>query len=126
MSLCAALTVGGCGDSDPPRAAVPEPYASMYASLCDAHQLASVGDASGARTAFVDGAHGPLHQLAADVSEEDRGVAAQLLESKEATEQSMQAQDSTPVAKALSALISATRKSITLAHGRAPEPCEDP
>lgn len=58
----------------------------MGDALCDAADQAASGDADRSRRTFLDGAHQPLHQLAADTAEHDRAAAADLLEAKEAVE----------------------------------------
>ena len=74
------------GDTREPAAAAPSPFHMMGDALCDAADQAANGDAARSRRAFLDGAHQPLHQLAADTAEHDRAVAADLLEAKEAVE----------------------------------------
>lgn len=74
------LFLAGCGSvSD-------DPYLAAGSGLCEAAMKAETGDAAGEETVLYDMVHQPLHDLAAEVSEVDRAVAARLLEAKEAVE----------------------------------------
>lgn len=84
VSLAAAC--GGDGYDTGDSAAASSPFRAMGDALCDAAEQAADGDAEGSRRAFLDGAHQPLHELAADTAEHDRTAAADLLEAKEAVE----------------------------------------
>jgi hypothetical protein len=58
--------------------------------LCEAETLASGGLLSEARRVFQDQSHAYLHTLAAQLQERDRALAAQLLETKQEVESSLQ------------------------------------
>lgn len=84
----AALAGFGCSGredrgSDP--APVPPAFASVHSALCDSLRAAEAGDGVTAEARFVD-AHGGLHDLAAALEDEDRALAARLLEAKEKVE----------------------------------------
>lgn len=81
-----AAACGGDGDDTREPAAASSPFLVMGDALCDAADQAASGDADRSRRAFLDGAHQPLHQLAADTAEHNRPAAADLLEAKETVE----------------------------------------
>ena len=82
-----AATAAACSGGDEAASEASErPYATAARGLCDAVAEAAGGDAAAARAAFFDGAHQPLHELAAETAERDRAVAARLLEAKQAVE----------------------------------------
>jgi hypothetical protein len=53
--------------------------------------LASGGGLDEARQVFQDQSHAYLHQLAAELQEQDRSLAAELLEAKQQVERALQA-----------------------------------
>ncbi|HZA27503.1 MAG TPA: hypothetical protein VE915_07655 [Actinomycetota bacterium] len=59
--------------------------------LCEAQSLASGGGLDEARQVFQDQSHAYLHQLAAELQERDRSLAAELLEAKQQVERALQA-----------------------------------
>jgi hypothetical protein len=79
----ALLFLAGCGSGGD------DPYLAAGSGLCEAAMKAEIGDAAGAETVFYDTVHQPLHDLAAEVSEANRAVAARLLEAKEAVESAL-------------------------------------
>ena len=101
-ALVVALLLAACGDEDststatttgvdPPApetsemttSTTTEPIDPMFVQLCGVLNAALGGEVDVARMAFD---HGPLHTLADAVIDIDRGVAARLLEAKEAVE----------------------------------------
>lgn len=76
--------------------------------LCTAAEADGVQDA---RRAFMN-AHGPLHDLARDVVEADRQVAAQLHEAKQRAEAALDSGEADRIGRDLGELIDATRISL--------------
>jgi hypothetical protein len=60
--------------------------------LCEAQSLASGGGLEESRQVFQDQSHAYLHQLAAELQERDRSLAAELLEAKQQVERAFQAE----------------------------------
>jgi hypothetical protein len=60
--------------------------------LCEAQSLASGGGVGEARQVFQDESHAYLHQLATELQESDRSLAAELLEAKQQVERAFQAE----------------------------------
>ena len=112
----------GCGSEeergDPGR----RPDNAAYLGVCSALGAAKTGDTDEARTIFDDEAHGPLHDLAAEVGKEDRAVAARLLEAKQATESAVSGTDDDALRPALERLAAATGDAVTEVEGE-PGPC---
>lgn len=80
----------------------------LVGHLCAAADADDVGDAG---RAFMN-AHGPLHDLARDVVESDRQVAARLHEAKQQTEAALEGGDADDLGRNLDELIDATRASL--------------
>jgi hypothetical protein len=89
--------------------------------LCEASTKADKGDVDGAGKEFYDTAHQPLHDLAAEVSDVDRAVAARLLEAKEAVESSLEG-DQSELGDSFHSLIAAADQALT-ATGHSQTPC---
>ncbi|MFP3900990.1 MAG: hypothetical protein ACLFXM_09040 [Acidimicrobiia bacterium] len=131
--LLAGALLAGCGDdggdatarSRAPAAASPgSPSVEVVASgLCDALAAAEAGDLAGARDMFD---HGPLHDLADAVIDIDRGVAARLLEAKEAVESDLADGGVAPhrVAEDLRSLAAATGDALAVTGVPSPSPCD--
>lgn len=68
------------------------PYGEMLHSLCDARDLAAE-DPDAASDLFNDEAHEPLHGFADEVAQQDRGAAAEVLETKQRVEAAIQQGD---------------------------------
>lgn len=98
-----------------------DPYPLAAKGLCAAAASAVAGDVAGAESHFYDTAHQPLHDLAAEVSEIDRVLAARLLEAKEAVESGLE-EDQVEMGDAFRSLIGAVNESLTAA-GHDPTPC---
>lgn len=82
-------------------------------AVCDALRAAEGGDLSRARAVFYDGAHDPLHALAATTADRDRPAAAELLEAKEGVESMLDADaDPRELAQALRGLAEATAAAV--------------
>jgi hypothetical protein len=87
-------------------------YRSAASGLCEASAGVDDGDIEGAESRFYDTVHQPLHDLAAEVSEVDRVIAARLLEAKEAVESRFDT-DPAGLGEALRSLESAVDESLT-------------
>jgi len=98
-----------------------DPYRSAASGLCEASTKADKGDVDGAGKEFYDTAHQPLHDLAAEVSDVDRAVAARLLEAKEAVESSLEG-DQSELGDSFHSLIAAADQALT-ATGHSQTPC---
>lgn len=96
-------------------------YQSAASGLCEASAEVDDGDIEGAESQFYDTVHQPLHDLAAEVSEVDRVIAARLLEAKEAVESRFET-DSAGLGEAFRSLVSAVNESLT-AIGHDSPPC---
>lgn len=79
-------------------------------SLCDASRSAASRDFAGAKIAFSDRAHDPLHTVARALEDVDRAAAARLLEAKQRVEADFDGSGTTTpgLAADLTALIAAT------------------
>lgn len=97
-------------------------FAAASDALCQAGEAAGRGDAAGARAAFFDGSHQPLHELAAVAQERDRAAAARLLEGKERVESGLEKASPTLVDD-LDTLAAVTGRAMAVAGGRDPGPC---
>ena len=76
-------------------------------ALCVARDAA--GDVAAARSAFEDRAHGPLHDIAAAIEDDDRDLAARLLVAKQAVEADLTvSRDPEQLADDLDRLVDAT------------------
>ena len=91
------------------------------APLCAVLNAAVAGEVDVAKTTFD---HGPLHTLADTVTEIDRGVAARLLEAKEAVESDLAAPtpDGAALVDDLEALIAATEDALVATGSPSPPP----
>jgi hypothetical protein len=91
--LAVAILATSCTGSGEKRAStVPGsrgPQAAVQ-GLCEAETLASGGLVGEARRVFQDQSHAYLHELAAQLQERDRALAAQLLEAKQRVESGLQ------------------------------------
>lgn len=93
------------------------------APLCAVLNATAAGEVDLARTTFD---HGPLHTLADTVTEIDRGVAARLLEAKEAVESNLAAPtpDDAALVDDLEALIAATADALVATGSPPPPTCD--
>jgi hypothetical protein len=94
----------------------------LVAALCDTQALAHEPDA--ATRAFQTGAHGPLHELAASVTDVDRRAAAQLHEAKQRAEAALAAGDSRDIDTTVALLTSEARASLE-SLGQSPPTCDE-
>ena len=99
IALGAALAAVAAEDDS-----VAEPDAGLDA-ICRVASLAGAGDTDGARTAFINDAHQPVHELAlaADAAG-NRAAAARLLEAKQVIESA----DRGPTTEEANTLVAAT------------------
>lgn len=128
-ALVLALLLVACGErgSEIPSSGVGGSATSvdgsrLVAALCDTHELAQ--DPEEAARAFQTGAHGPLHELAAAVTEADRGVAAELHEAKQRAESALASGDGDDIDTTVASLTAATRTSLELL-GQSPPTCDE-
>ena len=106
--LVAVAAFGGCGDGgrgDAPSTATGR-FGALHTEVCAAADQAADGDTEAAQRTFAD-VHVGLHDLAAAVQEDDRALAARLLEAKQQVESGLSADTlehlSGPVAAAVEA-----------------------
>lgn len=99
------------------------PRAPVFARLCAVLDAALGGQMKAAKAVFD---HGPLHTLADAVIDIDRGVAARLLEAKEAVESDLAAPapDAATVVADLEELIAATADALVATGTPAPPTCD--
>lgn len=109
----------GQSSSSPPGPS----FASARDGVCQAADAASHGNPAGARTAFFDRAHQPLHELAAAAQESDRAAAARLLEAKERVETGLE-KSSPTLGADLDVLAVTTGQAMAAAGSRDPGPCQ--
>lgn len=98
-------------------------YDAAYAALCRSATAATDGDLAGAQGLFISRAHGPLHDIAAALTDLDRSSAADLLEAKAAVEATLPVADD-GAAAALRSLVAEARTAIAATTGATPPPCE--
>ena len=84
--LGAFLVTTSCSSPSTARQRTATPSIEAYGPLCEALRYARRGDLPSARQIFHDQAHQPLHELAERATEQDRSVAARLLEAKQRVE----------------------------------------
>lgn len=80
----AALVLAGCGGGDGAAEATGR-FGGLHTGVCRAAEQAAQGELAGAQRTFDD-LHVGLHDLAAAAEQEDRAVAARLLEAKQEVE----------------------------------------
>ena len=114
--------LAGCGGSDEGTSS----YASAHAGLCAAAAEVRTGSALDARATFLNRSHGDLHQLAAELSEKDRAVAARLLTQKQAVEAGPWVDANPAQAERLLALAGTTRSGVGVLGQSEPTSCAAP
>ncbi len=124
LACALVLMLGACGYGEPSQ---PAPDQSAHAELCAAVDATDAGDVEAAEKAVFGRVHDQLHDLAARVEEEDRTVAARLLEAKAAVEADLARErgdrDRDVLARNLAELAAATAAAIDAVGGDPPEPC---
>ena len=123
--LLAGVVLSACGsddDASPPATTIGETDA-MVAELCAVLNAASADELEAAQSTFD---HRPLHTLADTVADIDRGVAASLLEAKEAVEADLSAPavDGAALVSDLNALVAATADAVVATGAQRPPPCD--
>ncbi len=115
------FVVTGCGDGSD-GSEEPDP---LVAELCQAVEDAAGADVDAARAQFTDRAHQPLHELAAEVTQVDRTLAARLLEAKEQVEADLDQRNLEPdvLADDLATLAEAASAAQALLDQPGPGPC---
>lgn len=111
LVVLAAFACGG-GDDGPIRSGR---FAGVHSEVCAARASAADGDLETAQATFDD-VHVGLHDLAAAAGEEDRAVAARLLEAKQRVEAGL---DET----SLAGLVAPTAEAVRATGGAAPDSC---
>ena len=112
--MVVVLAVGACGGGDD-GATRSGRFAGVHAEVCAALASAAGGDLDAAETTFDD-VHVGLHDLAAAAGEQDRAVAARLLEAKQRAEAGL---DET----SLAGLVGPTAEAVRATGGAAPDTC---
>lgn len=124
----AVLAAAACTTGDDPTLATPPPVAAVHdaggivVDLCAAR--AAVDDPDAAADAFAR-SHGPLHDLAREIGDRDRQVAARLHEAKQQVEAAIASPSPSPpaqLAARLERLVDATRRGLEVLGVDAP-PC---
>jgi hypothetical protein len=90
LVVLASACTGTDQEADSPARRSRGPQAAVT-GLCEAQSFASGGGLDEARQVFQDQSHAYLHQLAAELQERDRSLAADLLEAKQQVERALQA-----------------------------------
>lgn len=92
-----------------------------YQEVCAARDAAASGRTREATRLFLDRAHGPLHDLAADAADVDRAVAGRLLEAKNVVETVIE--ERRAIAAPLGDLADATLQAVQTLGEQDVEPC---
>lgn len=131
MVVAGALATGGCGiDDSAPSVSVETtitnvsvPVDPMFTQLCTVLDAGRSGEVDTAESTFD---HGPLHSLADEAIPVDRGVAARLLEAKEAVESDFAAAtlDAAAITADLEALADATAAALVATGAPVAPTCE--
>ena len=109
------LATAGCGEGAATGGAATGRFGALHTEVCTAAAQAEDGDLAGARATFDD-VHVGLHDLAAAAGEEDRAVAARLLEAKQRAETGLSA-------ATLADLVGPVRAAVEATGGTAPDNC---
>lgn len=109
----AVLLLAGCGGGGAGEAT--GRFAGLHAGVCRATDQAAQGELGAALRTFDD-LHIGLHDLAAAAEQEDRAVAARLLEAKQEVEAELGAE-------VLRDLVAATAAAVEATGGTAPASC---
>lgn len=120
--VVAGMLAAGCStlpSNDPDRADVTAHEPDLLDALCRTQAAGSSLEA--ARTSF-EAAHRPLHEVAAELADVDRGLAGRLHVTKQATEAALQTDDADLVAERVRELTEVTRQGL-VALGRATSEC---
>ncbi len=112
-----ALIFTSCGDGG----TADDPYSPAAAGLCEATAETQAGNGDEARRLFYDIVHQPLHDLAAEIAQVDRTLAARLLEAKESVEFALD-NDRAALAESFQVLVGAADAAMA-ATGHNPVPC---
>jgi len=122
MAVIVAVMAFSGADDGPTGESGAGSFASARAAVCQSADAIRQGDARRARALFFDGAHEPLHELAAATQDRDRGAAARLLEAKERVETGLG--DAGPtLAEDLDSLAVTTGRAMAAAGATDPGPC---
>lgn len=112
-AVVAGGALGACGDAADGEAT--GRFGGLHTAVCRAAREAEAGDVAAAQRTFDD-VHVGLHDLAAAAGQEDRAVAARLLEAKQRVE-------AEPGAGALAALVAPVAVAVEVTGGAAPDDC---
>lgn len=115
--LVLAVSIVGCYGGSIPD----DPYSLAASGLCDASAEVKEGKVGQARLTFYDVSHRPLHDLATEVADVDRGLAGRLLEAKESVESALD-NPTTGLVESFEDLLGAADNALT-STGHNPIPC---
>lgn len=119
-AVMVALVAASCGEGEAGNVGrTSGPYVSAAEGLCRAAAHASE-DTDAARREFYDAVHQPLHELAVEIAEVDRTLAARLLAAKESVEIDLD-NDQASLVASLSELIAAMDASLDEAGHAQPQ-----
>ena len=126
LVLAIGALIAGCSNNDattPTVTTTPTATDSAFLQLCGVLNAATAGELDVAQTTFD---HGPLHALADEAIAIDRGVAARLLEAKEAVESdfSTGAPEPADLVADLEALAAATAAALVSTGAPVPPTCD--
>ena len=124
LVLAIGALIAGCSNDDAPTPTVTATGTdSGFLQLCGVLNAAEAGELDVARTTFD---HGPLHALADEAIAIDRGVAARLLEAKEAVESDFAtgAPEPAELVADLEALADATAAALVATGAPVPPTCD--
>jgi hypothetical protein len=121
VAILGVALFAACGDGE--EGASDRGYDRMEQGLGRARERARAADPEGARRAFFDSAHDPLHRLAAEAAERDRASAGRLLEAKQSVERSL-AEGSPTLAEDLDRLLAAAADARRVTAGSDARPKE--
>lgn len=111
MTVAAALLTTACSAAVPDRQGRAEVATndSVIEALCSTRTAAS--DLEAARASFA-AAHGPLHELAAELTEVDRQLTGRLHVAKQATEAALREEDAALIAARVDELTEVARQAL--------------
>lgn len=121
--LAASLGVAAVSFEPQDRPGV-ETTDALYGGICQALREARGGETAAASQTFTNQAHEGLHQLAAELSEENRAAAAGLLQAKQRVESALTG-PSQQLADDLERLEPTVRRALTLTNADTPSACAE-
>lgn len=124
VAAAVAMLAAACGGDDEPSTTSrgTRPQVAVE-GLCEGEALAGQGQLDQARTVFQDQSHAYLHELAGQLQERDRALAAQLLEAKQQVERSLEGGVDPEILAGLIGALRAVVESALATMGRANVGC---